>query len=109
MMKATDVRYGDNLSAIRFFYRSWHRTLLRQGQMRTGLEVIGQVGSEQLPQVPLIKNNNVVQALPAYRADQPLHIGRLPWRARGRKYLFDTETFHSTAESITIDAVAVTQ
>ena len=74
--------------------------------MRSRLVIVGSVGFQLPPQMTFIEDDNVIQALPPYRADQPLHIGRLPWRARGRKHFFDTETFHSIAESFTINAGA---
>ena len=46
--------------------------------------IIGTAGFQLPPQMPFIYDDNSVQALPPYRADQPLHIGRLPWRARRR-------------------------
>jgi hypothetical protein len=41
--------------------------------------VVGEVRREDTPQVPLIQDDQVVETLPAHRADQPCHVGILPW------------------------------
>ncbi len=51
----------------------------------------------------------MIQALSPDAANYSLHIRILPWRARGRKHFFNAEAFHSKSESITIDAIPVTQ
>ena len=69
--------------------------------------IVGTVGFQLLPKMPFIEYNYVIQALSPDAANQSLHIRILPGRARGRNYLFNTEAFHSIAESSTVDAVTV--
>lgn len=57
--------------------------------------------------MPLIYDDIMIQALSPYGPDNAFHIRILPRRARGRKHLFDAETFHSMSESITVDAIAI--
>jgi hypothetical protein len=71
--------------------------------------IVGTVGFQLPLQMPFIYNDNVIQALSPYGPDNSLDIRVLPRRARGCKHFFDAETFHSMSESITIDAVPVTQ
>jgi hypothetical protein len=71
--------------------------------------IVGTVGFQLPPQMPFIDDDNVIQALSPYGADNSLDIRILPWRARGRKHFFNAEAFHSISESITIDAIPVTQ
>ncbi len=49
----------------------------------------------------------LVQAFPAYRADQALHIRILPGRARRCENLLDFESMHGSVEVISVDAIAV--
>ena len=58
--------------------------------------------------MPFIENDNVIQALSPDATNDSLDIRILPGRARGRRHFFDTETFHSTAKSNSVDAVPVT-
>jgi hypothetical protein len=45
-----------------------------------------------------VQNDDVIEALPAYGADQAFDIGILPGRARGGEYLFDTEAAHTATK-----------
>ena len=69
--------------------------------------IVGTVGFQLPPQMPFIEDDNVIQALSPDAANYSLYIRVLPGRARGRKYFFDAETFHSISESNTVDAVPV--
>ena len=69
--------------------------------------IVGNVGFQLPPQMSFIEYDDVIQALSPDATNYSLDIRVLPWRARGRKHFFDTETFHSSAESSTVDAVSV--
>ena len=56
-----------------------------------------------------VQNDDVIEALAAYGADQAFDIGILPGRARGAKHLFDTEAVHTATEREVIDVVAIAQ
>ena len=71
--------------------------------------IVGTVGFQLPPEMSLIENDNVIQALSPYRPNNSLDIRILPRRARGRKHFVDAENFYSIAESFTIDAIAITQ
>ncbi len=68
-----------------------------QGEMGPRPVVIGEVPGEGPPQVPSIQDDQVVETLPADRADQPFHGGILPGRARRRAPISDAEAGHAAA------------
>ena len=57
----------------------------------------------------LVQDDDMIEALTAYGADQAFDIGILPGRARGDAHLVDTEAFHTAPESFAVDVVTVTQ
>ena len=50
------------------------RRILPQGQMRSEFIVIAGVGRKDPAQMGLAEDNDVIEAFPADRADQSLHI-----------------------------------
>ena len=54
------------------------RRILVQGQMRSERVVIVGVGSEDLAQVGFAEDDDVIEAFPADRADEPFHMPILP-------------------------------
>jgi hypothetical protein len=63
MMKATDMRNGEDISLIWQLNRSWYRTLLIERQVRSRLMIIAGIGFQHLSQMPFIENDDVIQAL----------------------------------------------
>ena len=74
--------------------------------MRSRLVIVGGVGFQLPPQMPFTEDDDVVKAFTPNGTDNSLDVRRLPGGAWSRKHLFDTETFHSIAESFTVDAGA---
>ena len=65
------------------------------------------VGTENAAQVPLVKDNDVVQALSTEGPDHPFGVGILPRTPRCGDHFFHIETAHTPAEDVTVDAVAI--
>ena len=57
----------------------------------------------------LVEDDDMIEALTAHGADEPLHIGRLPWRAWGDEYLLNAEASHTAPEPFSVDGIAVVQ
>ena len=68
--------------------------------------IVGGVGFHLPPQMLFTEDDDVVKAFTPNGTDNSLDVRRLPGGAWGRKHLFDTETFHSIPESLTVDAGA---
>ena len=78
MVQASDLRDSDDVSITRWGRGARDRRVLRQSQMSSGLVVVNQVGVQDATQVPLVENDNVIQALSTDRADYPLNVPVLP-------------------------------
>ena len=53
--------------------------VFRQRQVRSGLVVVDEIGSQDAPKVPFIEKNDVIQALAPDGADHPFDVTVLPW------------------------------
>jgi hypothetical protein len=51
--------------------------------------VISAISRERAAERALAEYNNMIQAFAANGANEPFHIGPLPWRPGRRKYLFE--------------------
>ena len=54
------------------------RRVLSQSEMRPNIVVVGSIGLEDLTQMGLAKDDDVIQAFSADRANQPLRMPILP-------------------------------
>ena len=59
-----------------------HGRVLVQGQVRANLVVISLIRMKQIAKMPFAKDDHMVKTVAPDRADQPLHVSVLPWRAR---------------------------
>ena len=81
-------------------------SLLRE--MRAGAMVVVEVGREKSAEVALTEDDDVVEALAPYRADQSLDEGVLPGRAGRAQDFLDAHAGEAVAEDCAVDPVAVT-
>jgi hypothetical protein len=65
--------------------------------------VVGEVVTEAPLEVPLVDDDNVVEALPADRADQPLDERVLPWAPCRGADLREAQPGHPVPEDLTED------
>ena len=72
------MRKSDDVAQGRWVNWSWLWALFGQGKMNSRRVVIGHVGAKHSTEMSLVENNEVVEAVSANRADQPLDIGILP-------------------------------
>lgn len=75
-MKATENRLSSEPAET--LDRPMARGILAQGQMRSQFVVIAGICRKDPAQVCLAKDDDVIEALPADRADQPLRMAVLP-------------------------------
>src|SRR5438270_1027600 len=61
-----------------------------------------------MAKVPLAKHDDIVQAFPPDRADQPFGISVLPRRSRRSRPVTNAHRPKAADENITVDSVAVT-
>ena len=79
-----------------------------QGLMDSPPMVEIDVRTDNAAQVPLVKDNDVVQALSTERPDNPFGVRILPRTPRCGDHFFDIETAHTPTEPRAVDAVAIT-
>ena len=79
-----------------------------QGLMNSPPMVKIDVRTDNAAQMPLVKDNDVVQALSTERSDNPFAVGILPRTPRCGDHFFYVETAHPPTEPLAIDAVAIT-
>ena len=63
MMEAADMGNGHDISLIWWLNRSRYRTLLIERQVRSRLMIVAGVGLQDFSQMPLIENDDMIQAL----------------------------------------------
>ena len=76
------VQAAENWAAMNLpgpFDGTRERRILLQGDMRAGAIVIFHVRQQQVAEVALAEHDNVVEAFPSDRIDQPFGIPVLPW------------------------------
>src|SRR6266705_4599704 len=71
--------------------------------------VVVDVITQDAPQVPFAENDQVVQALPAYRLDDPLGVGVLPGRLWGGEDLPDTDRPDDPPECLAVGPIPIPQ
>ena len=59
--------------------------------------------------MPFVEDDNMIEAFPAYRADQTLDIWILPGRAGRNEHFVDLHALDPMSEVLTVDVVTVSQ
>ena len=76
--------------------------------MGASLVVISLIRFEQVTKMRLAKYNNMIQAIPPDRADQPFRISVLPWRSHRSRPITNAHRLKAADENVAVDGVAVT-
>jgi NAD(P)-dependent dehydrogenase (short-subunit alcohol dehydrogenase family) len=78
MMESADLRDGDDFALLRPLDGAASRRVPGEGEVAPGVMVIPQVRPKDPAQVLLVEHDDVVEALPADRADHTLGVRILP-------------------------------
>ena len=78
-----------------------------QGQRRSQFVVVDGVSRKDLPQVSLAEDENVIEAFPANRADQPFRMPVLPERFRRDRVIADAHGCKALRDGVAVASVAV--
>ena len=76
MMKSAEDRPRGELTEP--LHRPMARRIFVQGQMRSEFVVIAGIGSKNSTQMGVAEDDDVIEAFPADRADEPLRMPVLP-------------------------------
>ena len=107
MVQPADSGERDDVTGFRRLDLPRFGAVLLKPQMRPRLGVVAEVLAEHTPEVILVHDHDVVEALAPYRADQPFDIGILPWRSRRRPHVLDLEVIDRSKKLRSIDRIAI--
>jgi hypothetical protein len=71
--------------------------------------VILEVTGQEPPQMALMQDHHVVQALATDTPDEPLHVGILPGTSGGSPHVFDAHMPHPLPKGVTVDPLAIAE
>src|SRR2546425_9686756 len=109
MMQAADLGHSNEGPERRRLNAPRDRSIPLQGEMWTRDVVVVDVITQDARQVPFAENDQVVQALPAYRLDDPLGVGVLPGRLWGGEDLPDTDRPDDPPEFVAVGTIPIPQ
>src|SRR5216683_1027461 len=89
MVETADLGNGDHRSKFRWVHRSYFRGIFGQREVRPRVVIIRDKQLYMLVQRSLVEDDHMIQALAAYRADEPLDVSPLPWTTGRRKDFLD--------------------
>ena len=83
------------------------RGVFVQRQVSPDRVVVGDVGFEDAAEVGLAEDDDMIETLPPYRADQPFDVSVLPRRSRCRRSITDAHALEASADDVTIDCITI--
>jgi hypothetical protein len=107
MVEPAESRKCDDFAGARRLDRASDRCVALERHMRSILVVISRVLADETEKMPFPENDQVVDQLPAQRADPPLRMPVLPRRALRDLDLLDAEVIDARIERNTEDGIAV--
>ncbi len=78
MVEPTDLRERDHLTHLGRLVLSRFGAIVVEGLVRPRLVVVDDVLAKNAPEMLLVQNDDVIEALSTYGADQPFAVGILP-------------------------------
>ena len=105
MMQATDLRNRHDLSNR--LDRSGIWRILFQGQMTSRIEVVADVSFQRPSQMPLSKNDHVIETLSANATNEPFRKWILPWTSCCGEHLVNAHSLNPVPEMATVNSVTV--
>jgi len=108
-VQTTGFLYLNDIASLRRLHSPGLRAVHLQGLVAAPAVVVGEVVLENPSQMPLTENHDVVEAFATDAADDPLHVGRLPWTPRRDDHLLDAHRLDPSAEVGTVDPISVSQ
>ena len=93
MMQPANLWNRDYLPFGRMLDSSRYRSVAFQREMSSGFVIVREVAPKNSPQVGLAQYDDMIEALAADTAVQPLNVRVLPWRSWCRDDFLDTHVF----------------
>src|SRR5438552_17768227 len=108
-MESADLRDGDDRATWRGFDDSWLGTVVVKRLVWSRGVVVDAIGAQESAKMGLAQNEEMIEALAANGADDPLDKGVLPRRSGGRDHLPDPHGVNARGEGLAVDRVAITK
>jgi len=109
IMETTYLWYRDDASVLRRIDGAGIRRVLFQCQMGSGSMVILQEVADNASEMRLAEDDNMVEAFPAQRPDDPFHVRRLPGTSWGNDNFLDVKCLHLILKREAIDSIPISQ
>ncbi len=97
-----DARRGDHSAGVSCFDRSRNRRVAVQAQVRSVFVVVREVLRQDPTEMGLVKDDDMVEALPASGADELLDVRTLPGRLGRDDYFLDSHRLHARFEELAV-------
>jgi hypothetical protein len=107
VMQPTHLWDFPDRANLRPLDRPWYRTIHVQCPVRSPGMVVREVAGQGLPEMALVQDDHVVQAVAADTPDQPLDVRILPWTLWGDQHFFDAHVSQPSPKGGAIDAVSI--
>ena len=107
MVQAADFRDLNDISRFQCLNWPWVRSVLVQGQMSPGIEIVPEVSLQRPSQMPLTEHNHVIDALSANASNDPFREWILPGTSCCRQHLLNAHSLNPISELATVDSVTV--
>ncbi len=107
MMQSADLWNGDDRTLGGSLSVSVLRRVAIQGHVAAGSVVVGDVTSQQSPQLRFAERDDVIRTLPANRADHAFDVPVLPRRAVGSARLLDAHVRDAVRECLAVDRISI--
>ena len=109
MIKATNLRQGDNAAEFWWLYWPWFGRVLRQRKVSSRPVIVAKIAAQLTTKMSLAEHDHVVEEVPPDGTDHALGVRVLPWRPRGGQDFSDAHAFHASSESVAIDRIAIAE
>jgi hypothetical protein len=109
VMQATDIRNGHDLAESRRLNGAAVGCILVERKVSAGAVVVREVGGQNAPPMAVAEHDDMVEAVAAHGADEPLRERILPRPLRRREDFVDAHALDATAEVLTVDVVTIAQ
>ena len=109
MMQATDFGNRDDRAQLGRFDWPAVGGILVEREVSARAMVVREVRNQDASQMPLAKDDDVIEAVAPDGADEPLRERILPRRLRRRENFADAQALHAPPEPLAVDLVAIAE
>src|SRR5262245_16263494 len=109
MMQPTHLWHFPDQSNLRPLDQLRHRTIHVQGSVCAPVMIILEIPGQEPPQMALVQDDHLVEAVAADTANEPFHVGILPWALWGDEDLFDPHVPYPLPKGRPVDTITVAE